>query len=189
MVAMRSNVVVDAARDAFLGQFSWESGHANIWQVFLHGPTLTAVIAGLVEPWRDAGITHIAGIEARGFLLGGAVADHLGAGFLAVRKSGGILPGRKISTSTSPDYRGTSHQLRMQDVLGPKAVVLLVDDWAERGSQADGVRLLVEQSGARFAGVSLLVDQLDDSVRTKFGRVTSLLRASELGDPDANSSH
>ena len=181
--------MVEAARDAFLAKFAWESGHADIWQVFLHGPTLTAVIAGLVEPWRDTGITHIAGIESRGFLLGGAVADHLGVGFLAVRKSGGILPGRKISISTAPDYRGTSHELRIQDVLDSKAVVLLVDDWAERGSQADGVRQLVEQSGAHFAGVSLLVDQLDDSARAKFGRVTSLVKASELGDPAADSIH
>jgi adenine phosphoribosyltransferase len=185
MSAMRSNTVVAAARNAFLEHFAWEAGHADIWQVFLHGPTLTAVIAGLVEPWRDAGITHIAGVESRGFLLGGAVAEHLGAGFLAVRKSGGILPGRKISIHTAPDYRGISHELRIQDALNFDAVVLLVDDWAERGSQADGVRLLVEQSGARFAGVSLLVDQLDDSMRAKLGRVTSLVRASDLGDTEA----
>jgi adenine phosphoribosyltransferase len=189
ILAKRSNKVVDAARDALLARFAWESGHADIWQVFLDGPTLTAVIAGLVEPWRAAGITHIAGIESRGFLLGGAVADHLGVGFLAVRKSGGILPRRKIFVNTAPDYRGTSHQLRIQNVLDPNAVVLLVDDWAERGSQADGVRLLVEQTGAQFVGVSLLVDQLDDSARAKFGRVTSLVRASELGEPEAKASH
>jgi adenine phosphoribosyltransferase len=189
MNAMSSDMVVYAARDALLAKFTWESGHADIWRVFLHGPTLSAVIAGLVEPWRHTGITHVAGIESRGFLLGGAVADHLGVGFLAVRKSDGMLPGRKISVNTAPDYRGASHNLRIQDVLSPDAVVLLVDDWAERGSQSIGVRMLVEQSGARFAGASFLVDQLEESVRAKLGRVTSLVKASELGDPEGDSSN
>jgi len=62
--AMSSDAVVGTARDTLLARFGWESGHADIWQVFLHGPTFTAIIAGLVEPWRDAGITHIAGIES-----------------------------------------------------------------------------------------------------------------------------
>jgi len=73
----------------------------------------------------------------------------------------------------------------MQAVLHRDDVVLLVDDWAERGSQAIAARKLVEKCGAYFAGVSILVDQLDDEVKTKLGRVTSLVRASELGDPDA----
>jgi adenine phosphoribosyltransferase len=183
MNVMGRDSIISQAREAFLARFVWESGHADIWKVFLSAPTLAAVIAGLAEPWRDAGITHVVGIESRGFLLGGAVATHLGAGFQAVRKAGGILPGRKISVGTAPDYQGLSHELRMQDVLNSESIVLLVDDWAERGSQADGVRLLVEQSGAHFAGASLLVDQLDDSTREKLGRVTSLVRASELGDP------
>jgi adenine phosphoribosyltransferase len=168
MNVMGRDSIISQAREAFLARFVWESGHADIWKVFLSAPTLAAVIAGLAEPWRDAGITH---------------ATHLGAGFQAVRKAGGILPGRKISVGTAPDYQGLSHELRMQDVLNSESIVLLVDDWAERGSQADGVRLLVEQSGAHFAGASLLVDQLDDSTREKLGRVTSLVRASELGDP------
>jgi adenine phosphoribosyltransferase len=70
-------------------------------------------------------------------------------------------------------------------VLDANDVVLLVDDWAERGSQAVGVRQLVERSGSSFAGVSLMVDQLDEQTRAKLGRVTALVSADELGDPDA----
>jgi adenine phosphoribosyltransferase len=185
MHEMNSAEAVGAAREAFLARFAWQGGHADIWQVFRHGPTLVAVVAGLAEPWREAGITHVIGIESRGFLLGGAVATNLGVGFQAVRKSGGMLPGPKLTTITAADYRGISNELRMQDALTSDDVVLLVDDWAQLGSQAVGVRHLVERSGARFAGASLLVDQLEESIRAELGRVTCLVRASELGDPDA----
>ena len=96
-----------------------------------------------------------------------------------------MLPGPKVSVQSAPDYRSRAHLLRMQAVLHLGDVVLLVDDWAERGSQAVAARQLVELCGAHFAGVSILVDELEDEARAKLGRVTSLVRASELGDPDA----
>jgi adenine/guanine phosphoribosyltransferase-like PRPP-binding protein len=176
---------VVAAREALLSKFTWRDGHADVWRVFADGPGLAAVVAGLAAPWQDAGITKVIGIESRGFLLGGAVALRLGVGFQAVRKVGGLLPGNKLTVDCAPDYRGTSHQLRMQDVLDANDVVLLVDDWAERGSQAVGVRQLIERSGSSFAGVSLMVDQLDDQTRAELGRVVALVTADELGDPDA----
>ncbi len=70
----------------------------------------------------------------------------------------------------------------MQETLGANDIALLVDDWAERGAQATAVRELVERAGARFAGVSLAVDELTDDVRETLARVTSLVRAAELGD-------
>lgn len=62
--------------------------------------------------------------------------------------------------------------------------VLLVDDWAERGSQAAAVQQLVASTGTTFAGVSLLVGQLGAEARAGLGRVTSLAGAADLGDPD-----
>lgn len=173
---------VAAARAAFLEAFAWHAGHADVWPVFAHGPTLAAVVEGLAAPWHDQGVTHVVGVEARGFLLGGAVAVRLGVGFVAVRKPGALFPRGTLTATTGPDYRGAEQQLRMQDVLGPGAVVLMVDDWAQTGSQAGAVQSLVERGGARLAGHSLLVDQLDDVVRSRFGRVSSLVRAEELGD-------
>ncbi len=68
---------------------------------------------------------------------GGATAVELGAGFVAIRKSGtGLLPGPKVRTTASPDYRGLRHGVRMQAVLVEGDAVLMVDDWAEQGSQA-----------------------------------------------------
>ena len=159
-------------------------GHADVWRVFSQAATLALVVEGLADPWRDAGVTHVLGVESRGFLLGAAVAVNLGVGFQAVRKGDGMLPGPKLSTVSSPDYRGQEHLIRMQQLLGPGDVGLLVDDWAERGAQASAVRELVALSGARFAGVSLLVDQLTDDVRGTFGSVTSLVRFAELRAPD-----
>jgi len=176
---------VEAAHEMLVAKFRWRDGHADIWNFFLDGSDLSLLVNGLAEPWRGAGITHVLGIESRGFLLGGAVAVSLKVGFQAVRKEGGLLPGPKLFVRSEPDYRFKRHELRMQNVLGPDDVVLLVDDWAELGSQAIAARTLVESCGAHFAGASFIVDQLEDDTRTKIGRVTSLAFANEFGNPDA----
>jgi adenine/guanine phosphoribosyltransferase-like PRPP-binding protein len=126
---------VEAARHALLTRFAWHGGHADVWPVFADAAALGAVVEGLAAAWRDHGITHVVGVEARGFLLGGAVAVRLGAGFVAVRKPGGLLPGPKLTVTARRDYRGRAHELRMQHVLRSDDIVLLVDDWAERAAK------------------------------------------------------
>lgn len=152
-----------------------------MWRVFRDQAALALLVEALAEPWSDAGVTHVAGIEARGFLLGGAVAVRLNAGFHAVRKHGGLLPGPKLSRLAGQDYRGQRHELRTQATLRPGEVVVIVDDWAETGSQAIAVRELVQLAGASFAGVSLVVNQLHPDLRAQLGRVTSIVTADELG--------
>jgi adenine phosphoribosyltransferase len=174
-------VSIDAARAALLERFTWTDGHADVWRVFADPEAFRAVVDGLVEPWRDAGVTVVLGIESRGFLLGGAAAIALGAGFVAVRKSDGLLPGPKVSVQADADYRGRRNLLRMQASLTSRDAVLLVDDWAERGSQARAARGLVRICGARFLGVTVMVDQLEADVREDLGAVTALVRAEELG--------
>jgi len=68
----------------------------------------------------------------------------------------------------------------MRDSLTSRDRVLLVDDWAERGSQALAARNLVRQAGAEFAGVSLIVNQLPDALLDELGRVTWLVNGAEL---------
>ena len=172
---------VEAARAPLLAEFRWCDGHADMWRVFRDSAALVVLVDALAEPWLDAGVTHVVGVEARGFLLGGAVAVRLDAGFHAVRKAGGLLPGPKLSRLTGRDYRGNRHELRTQATLCRGEVVVLVDDWAETGSQAIAVRELVELAGARFAGVSLVVDQLHPDLRGQLGRVTRIVTADELG--------
>lgn len=168
---------------AVLAGFRWEDGHADIWRVFTDPEALGAVIDGLTAPWLSAGMTQVVGLEARGFLLGGACAVRLHAGFVAVRKDGGPLPGPKVSTLAEADYRGNRHRLRMQRRLGPADRVLLVDDWAERGSQARAAADLVAQCGATLLGLSVIVDELSDDVRRTLPWVTAIVQADQLGDP------
>lgn len=177
-------MVVDEARTALLTHFRWEGGHADVWRVFADPHAFAAVVAGLVDPWRESGVTHVVGIESRGFLLGGAAAVALGVGFVAVRKGNGLLPGPKVYADAATDYRGLRHRLRMQAVLHRGDRVLVVDDWAERGSQARAVRQLIQSCGATFLGLSVLVDQLDEVARPPLGRVSALVRYDELGDPE-----
>lgn len=171
----------DPARKAVVRRFRWVDGHADIWRVFDDGPTLTAVVGGLAEPWADAGVTKVCGIEARGFLLAGGVALQLGAGIAAIRKAPALFPGDKVTLDSAPDYRGRTWQLQMQRAsLGEGDRVLLVDDWAELGSQAVTARSLIESCGAAFLGLSVVVDQLPDDVRARLGCVRSIARHEDL---------
>lgn len=166
--------------DEIVDHFQWVQGHADVWRLFSDGALLRRIVAALAAPFRDA--TKVAGIEARGFVLGGAVAVELGVGFAAIRKEAGLFPGEKVSRRAEVDYRGTEHVLRLQrSALAPGDRVVLVDDWAERGAQALAARELIEEVGATFAGVSLVVDQLEDAMRERIGTVHSLVRAEELG--------
>lgn len=161
-------------------RFEWVHGHADVWRLFSDGDLLRRVAAALADPFRDA--TKVAGIEARGFILGGAVAAELGAGFAAIRKEDGLFPGAKVERRAEADYRGKEQVLRLQRaavVSGDR--VVLVDDWAERGSQALAARALIEECGATFAGLSIIVDQLEDGVRERIGRVSALVSHEALG--------
>lgn len=176
-----------AAARIVLERFRWVGGHADVWRLFEDAEAFQAVVRGLVDPWRGREITKVCGIESRGFLLGGAVALSLGAGFVAVRKADGLFPGEKVSRQAGADYRGQRHTFRVQRAaLHPGDRVLLVDDWAEIGSQALAARHLVEDCGATFAGLSLIVSQLPSDLQARLGPVAYLVRADQLGEPDAD---
>lgn len=126
-------------------------------------------------------MTAVIGIEARGFLLAGAVAIELGAGFVAVRKAGALFPGAKLITITAADYRGTRHQLSLRcDDLCVGERALLVDDWVETGSQAVGVQKLVTDQDAELVGLTVIVDDLRERPRDGLPPVHALLTSGEL---------
>lgn len=166
----------------------WVEGHADVWGVFREAEGLREVVRGLAGAVRGRGVTAVCGVEARGFLLGAAVAVELGVGFVAVRKGAGLFPGEKVEREAGVDYRKMRHRLRMQRAaLGPGDLVVLVDDWIETGSQALAVREMAEECGAAWAGVSVMVDQLADAARRDaVGPVYALLAADQLGFPDGS---
>jgi len=176
---------IDRGRAALLETFRWHDGHADVWRVFRDARALRQVVRGLVAPFHDSRLTAVAGIEARGFLLGGAAAVHLGVGFIAVRKSGALFPGPKARQKTGRDYRGNHHELLLQrDSVTPGDRVLLVDDWAETGSQARAVQHLLHACGAELTGVSVMVDQLDPATRQALGTVAALTTYADLPGPE-----
>ena len=167
--------------DRLVESIHFVDGHAEIWRVFENPSLFAEVIDALASPWESAGPTKVAGIEARGFIVGAAVALRLGAGFVSIRKEGSLFAGSKIELESEPDYRGRKQRLSLRrDSLGPTDRVVLVDDWCERGSQALAAKQLIESCGAVFLGVSVIVDELPHGAATAFPRYVSLVRADEL---------
>jgi adenine phosphoribosyltransferase len=155
-----------------------EDGRSDVWRAFADRALFARTVAALAAPFRGERYAKVAGVEARGFVLGGAVAAHTGAGFVAVRKGDGWLPGDLAERDTEPDWQGRTHSLKLQrGALSEGDRVLLVDDWFETGAQALASRALIEESGATLVGMSIVVDDLPDAVRGRLGRLHALLRA------------
>jgi adenine phosphoribosyltransferase len=172
---------VPAFAEELLTRFRWIGGHADVLGLLHDAGFLARSVEALAEPFEKEDVTKVAGVEARGFVFGAAVATRLGAGFVPVRKPGSIHPGPKAVHVSTPDWRGRSLAYELQRAaLGAGDLVLLVDDWAETGSQALAARALIEECGATWAGVSLLVDQLQDDVRDRLGPVRAVVRSERL---------
>lgn len=157
-------------------------GHADVWALFHDGERFAMIVEALTDPLRSLGLTKVAGVESRGFILGGAVAATLGVGFAAIRKGDGLYPGDKVRASTTtPDYRGKTHDLRLQkSAVRPGDSVVLVDDWAESGNQALAARSMIEVCGGAYLGLSVIVDQLPPDRRDLVGPVRCLIAAPEV---------
>lgn len=167
--------------EELLSRFRWIGGHADVLGLLSDAGFLDRSIAALAEPFRDEGVTKVAGVEARGFVFGAAVATRLGAGFVPVRKPGSIHPGPKVVHTSEPDWRGRILRYELQRAaLAEHDRVLLVDDWAETGSQALAARALIEECGATWVGASLLVDQLQNDVRERLAPVRAVVLAEQL---------
>lgn len=118
-----------------------------------------AAIEAMAAPFKANGIQQVAGIDARGFILGGALAVELGAGFTALRKPG-KLPWQTFSAVYELEYG--SDELHMHtDALNPGDRVLLVDDLIATGGTAEAGMKLLNQAGADIVAAAFLVDLPD----------------------------
>src|SRR6478672_3894837 len=113
-------------------------------------------IDAMSEPFHDAGISLVVGIESRGFILGAAVADRIGAGFVPVRKVG-KLPHTKIRVSYDLEY-GTDSLEMHSDAVEKGQKVLIVDDLLATGGTARATVDLVRQLGGDVVGVAVLIE-------------------------------
>lgn len=114
-----------------------------------------ATTRALAEPFVNTGITHVAAIESRGFILGAPVAHHLGAGFVPVRKPG-KLPAKRRREAYALEY-GTDALEIHDDACAAGAKVLIVDDVLATGGTASAAAKLVESIGATVVGFSFLI--------------------------------
>ncbi len=110
----------------------------------------------LVQPWAGEKIDKVAGVEARGFILGGAVAHQLSAGFVPIRKKG-KLPHTTVRIAYSLEY-GIDEMEMHQDAVGAGERVILVDDLIATGGTAEGAVRLLKQIGAEVVAACFVID-------------------------------
>jgi adenine phosphoribosyltransferase len=128
----------------------------DITPVLHRADLLRDVVRSLADPFRSAGVTHVVGIEARGFIFGAPVAVELGAGFIPLRKPG-KLPWDSVAEKYALEYGEDSlHAHRDACAAGDR--VLVVDDVLATGGTADAAGRLVRTLGASLVGWSFLME-------------------------------
>jgi adenine phosphoribosyltransferase len=110
----------------------------------------------LVQPWAGMKIDKVAGIEARGFIIGGAVAHQCSAGFIPIRKKG-KLPHTTVRIAYSLEY-GIDEMEMHEDAVAPGDRVILVDDLIATGGTAEGAVKLLRKIGAEVLAACFIVD-------------------------------
>jgi len=110
----------------------------------------------LVHPYTGTGVSKVAGVEARGFILGGAMAHQLSCGFVPIRKKG-KLPHDTVRIAYSLEY-GVDEMEMHKDAVHKEEKVLLVDDLIATGGTAEGAVKLLQQMGADVVAACFVID-------------------------------
>ena len=110
----------------------------------------------LVHPWAGSKVDKVAGIEARGFILGGAVAHQVSAGFVPIRKKG-KLPYETVRIAYSLEY-GIDEMEMHKDAVAQGERVILVDDLIATGGTAEGAVKLLRNMGAEVLAACFVID-------------------------------
>ena len=117
------------------------------------------VVEELASPWRHAQVDYVAGIEARGFILGGAIAHQLQAGFVPIRKKG-KLPHTTVRVAYSLEY-GLDEMEMHRDAVSPGQRIVLVDDLIATGGTAEAAVRLLRSLGASILAACFIIDLPD----------------------------
>ncbi|WP_312772561.1 adenine phosphoribosyltransferase [Pseudoxanthomonas mexicana] len=128
----------------------------DITPVLADGDAFAEAIAAMAEPWRGVSLDAVVGVEARGFILGAALARELEVGFVPVRKPG-KLPGETLSQDYGLEYGRDRLEIHA-DALPAGARVIVVDDVLATGGTLNAALALVERQGARIVGTGVLVE-------------------------------
>ena len=131
----------------------------DITTLLLDPQGLRAAVDGLLLPFVNMPIDLVAGIEARGFILGGAIAHELGKGFVPVRNKG-KLPHKTIGQEYQLEYGVDSVEIHA-DAIEPGQHVLLIDDLIATGGTAEAAIALVQRSGGSLVAAAFIIDLPD----------------------------
>lgn len=148
----------------------------DVTTLFKNPECLQSIIDELYEMYKGKGITKVVGIESRGFILGGALAARLGAGFVMARKPG-KLPAETIEETYAKEYGTDTIQIH-KDAIDENDVVLLHDDLLATGGTMAAAYRLVKKCGAKNIFVNFVIELKGLSGRNAFTNdveVTTLL--------------
>ena len=137
----------------------------DVTTLFLDPRGFRMAIDQLLHPYAGQRFDKVAGLEARGFILGGAIAHQLSVGFVPIRKKG-KLPGKTIEQSYTLEYGEATMELH-DDSLQPGEKVLLIDDLLATGGTAEAGIKLIEKLGAEVIGCGFVIDLPDLGGRAK----------------------
>ena len=138
----------------------------DVTTLFKNSECLSGLIDELYEMYKDKGITKVVGIESRGFILGGALAARLGAGFIMARKPG-KLPAEVIEETYEKEYGTDTIQLH-KDAISKDDVVLLHDDLLATGGTMAATHRLVKKAGAEETYINFVIELKDLNGRKAF---------------------
>lgn len=147
----------------------------DITTLLQDGEALAEAVRLMAEPFANDGVELVVGAEARGFILGAAVACQLGAGFVPVRKPG-KLPAETIEETYELEY-GADTLAMHRDAIKPGSKVLMVDDLLATGGTMVACCRMVESLGGDIVGIAFLIDltYLGGREKLKPYRVVSLI--------------
>ena len=128
----------------------------DITPLLADSQALAAATDALCADFTGSAIDYVAAVEARGFILGSAVAQKLGAGFIPIRKQG-KLPGQTERISYELEYGSDTLEVH-RDAVGAGGCVLMVDDLLATGGTMASACLLIEKIGGKIAGIAFLVE-------------------------------
>lgn len=148
----------------------------SLYPVFAKAELFTKVVDELSAPFFELKPNKVLGIEARGFILGGAVAYKLGVGFVVARKGGRMLNNYSPDSVLSVkfvDYTGKEKSLEIEndlDIIKKGDRILIIDDWFETGNQGHASISMIEELGAEVVGISVLIDDMSEKVKESFSK-------------------
>lgn len=133
--------------------------HGNLLPLFRDPNSLKETITLLCEPYLDKNIDFVVSIDASGFIIAGAMAINLGAGFIPIRKAG-KLKREKISSGQFVDSSKLNKELEIEvDSIPKESRVVLVDEWADSGAQLKNAVGLLNKLDVKIVGVSVVLDE------------------------------